>query len=176
MSSKRFLILTIIIAIVLVLSSCYFNPPLDTDGLDNYENIDATLPTGVSVDLKNQWRQNTTVSYDSSKYVSFESNSNRHKNNSLSYMKITLDNTYSGTREFSIWIASDAEDGRDYTRAYALDSDSSIRATSSSAKERWYKVTYNIPTGTHVIYVDYVKDSANSNGEDRGYVLIPKSW
>lgn len=44
-----------------------------------------------------------------------------------------------------------------------------------SSNTTWYDVTFNgLDRGEHIITVTYGKDSSFSNGDDRGYVAIPK--
>ncbi|MBQ5647788.1 MAG: hypothetical protein IIV16_01540, partial [Alistipes sp.] len=127
-----------------------------------------------------QWRLSSSVSNpNSSTYDGvYESNSNYGVNSSSAWMYINIE----GYDTFSIYVRSNAESGYDYVTVYNLDSTSSSKMTTMNSQSSgtsissYTKVTFsNIGGGSHRIAIKYSKDSSQSSGTDRGYVLIPKN-
>lgn len=143
-----------------------------------YENsgiITGELPrTSFEVLLNDQWQDNNNLDIDDlDAYESF-SNKGQDSTNAIMYIKIE------GYDNFYFYIRSDAESTYDYVTVSQLDSSSekvSTKGTQNSGTglSSYTKVEYeNIPLGSHIITITYRKDSSQSKGADRGYVLIPK--
>lgn len=139
-----------------------------------------------SIDLKNQWVLDTSISNPNSSLYRgvFKSDSNYHVANSTASMTITIN----GYTEFKVYIRSYAESTYDYTMASTLDG--GVPSSSSSANcyahtkndhntggttlNDYKEVTYsNIDGGEHVITITYMKDQYEDANDDRGYCLIP---
>lgn len=124
--------------------------------------------------LNNQWQDNNNLDIDDlDAYESF-SNKGIDSTNAIMYIKIE------GYDNFYFYIRSDAESTYDYVTVSQLDSTAEKTSTkgnqnSGTGLSSYTKVEYtNIPTGSHTITITYIKDSSQSQGTDRGYVLIPK--
>lgn len=116
----------------------------------------------------------------------YESNSNYHVDNGFSKMYVRI----SGYDEFTIYIRSYGESNYDYTLAFNPDVDvtsnpsystSGVKAHTRGNQQSaqtigaYTQVTYTgLGSGDHFICIVYRKDSSVNNGNDRGYVLIPK--
>lgn len=157
------------------------------DSLTLYAFYSAVQLKSYTVDLNAQWRQSTIQNPDSSIYDGvYESNSNYNVSNGFAKMYVRI----SGYDEFTIYIRSYAESNYDYTLAFNPDVDvtSNPSYTTSGVKahtrgnqqsgqtiEYYKKVTYTgLGGGDHFICIVYRKDGSVNNGDDRGYVLIPK--
>lgn len=130
--------------------------------------------------LNNSWMMSTSVSNpDSSMYEGvYESYSNYHVDNASATMYIDIE----GYNSFTFYVRSHAETTYDYVVVYELDSTTQTKMStngkqnSGTSISSYTKVTYtNISTGPHRIKITYKKDSSQSSGTDRGYVLIPKN-
>ena len=155
-----------------------------------------TITQGVWVDsqytvnLNSQWQKSTTISNpDATLYDGvYESFSNYNVNSSAAVMKITIE----GYSDFKFYIRSYAESNYDYVIVSQLDqtidNNTSYSNTtlvkahtrgnqqSGTALSNYTLVEFtNIDGGKHVITVVYRKDGSAHNGNDRGYVLIPKA-
>ena len=133
-----------------------------------------------TVNLNSQWRLSSSVSNpNSSTYDGvYESYSNYGVDSSSAWMYINIE----GYDTFSIYVRSYAESSYDYVTVYNLDSTSSSKMTTKNSQSSgtsissYTKVTFsNIGGGSHRIAIKYSKDSSQSSGTDRGYVLIPKN-
>ena len=158
------------------------------DSLTLYAFYSAVQLKSYTVDLNNQWRQSTTqTNPDSAAYDGvYESNSNYHVDNGFSKMYVRI----SGYDEFTIYIRSYGESNYDYTLAFNPDVDvtsnpsystSGVKAHTRGNQQsgqtigNYTQVTYTgLGGGDHFICIVYRKDSSVNNGNDRGYVLIPK--
>lgn len=143
-----------------------------------------------TVNLNSQWEKTTAVTNpDSSLYDGvYRSSSSYNVNNGVSIMYITL----TGYSTFKLYIRSYAESNYDYVMVSQLDktitgsssySDTTLvkahtRGNQQSGTElsSYTLVEYTgISSGSHTITIVYRKDGSVNNGDDRGYVLIPKS-
>ena len=93
-----------------------------------------------------------------------------------------------GYKELTIYIRSYAESNYDYTIAsnanastYPTSYDSSDTKAHTSGNQNsgtsfsaYTAVTYTELSGNDIIYIVFTKDSSSAEGDDRGYVLIPK--
>ena len=144
-----------------------------------------------TVDLNDNWQLSTRVKNpDNSKYEGvYESFSNYNVNSGAAIMTITLNNL----DEFTLYIRSYAETYYDYVMVSQLDQNidgntsyqynaavkAHTRTTQNSGTDfySYTPVTYeNIGGGEHVITIVYRKDESGNSYDDRGYVLIDKSY
>ena len=158
------------------------------DSLTLYAFYSAVQLKSYTVDLNGQWRQSTTqTNPDSVVYDGvYESNSNYNVDNGFAKMYVRI----SGYDEFTIYIRSYGESSYDYTLAFNPDVDvtsnpstgtGGVKAHTSGNQQsgqaigNYTKVTYTGLAGEdHFICIVYRKDGSVNNGNDRGYVLIPK--
>lgn len=142
----------------------------------------------------------STTNPDSNAYWSYQSN-NEGERNSIATMSVTV----VGYTEFTVYIRSYAESGYyyDYDYDYCIirkigsdplktwssstaynDNGTKAYTTSSSNTtiDGYTAVTFTTSDGLsndgteHIFYIQYGKDGSTSENEDRGYVLIPKSY
>ena len=126
---------------------------------------------------------------DSTLYNAYMSNSSWRKDGAYDLMVIGIP---TGFTDFTIYIRSYAESSYDYTIAGKIDaaipnsntvSDNLIKSTTSGNQKAGTAIgDYTIveytnidSTKEHTIWVMYRKDGSTDSGDDRGYVLIPKS-
>ena len=147
-----------------------------------------------TVDLNSQWQDSTSygsLSSDTANYDFYESFGNYNVNSGKATMFITINGYASFT--FKVRNYSNSERDYDYVVVNNLD-DTTVPSwqpsvgsgTASSGKvyytnkskssnTTWYDVTFNdLDGGEHIITVTYGKDSIVNDGDDRGYVAIPK--
>lgn len=143
-----------------------------------------------TVNLNSQWEKTTVVTNpDSSLYDGvYRSSSNYNVNSGVATMYITL----TGYSTFKLYIRSYAESNCDYVMVSQLDktitgsssySDTTLvkahtrsNQQSGTAITSYTLVEYTgISSGSHTITIVYRKDGSVNSGDDRGYVLIPKS-
>ena len=145
-----------------------------------------------NVDLNSQWQDSTSygsLSSDTANYDFYESFGNYNVNNGKATMFITID----GYASFTFKVRNYSESFFDYVVVNNLD-DTTVPSwlpsvgsgTASSGKvyytnrdkssnTTWYDVTFNdLDKGEHIITVTYGKDGSANDGDDRGYVAIPK--
>lgn len=142
------------------------------------------------VNLNGQWEATTAVpNPDSTLYDGvYRSSSNYNVNNGVSIMYITIKDCSS----FKMYIRSYAESSYDYVMVSQLDQtingNTSYSNTtlvkahtrgnqqSGTALSSYMLVEFTgITSGEHTITVVYRKDGSSHSGDDRGYVLIPKT-
>ena len=94
-----------------------------------------------------------------------------------------------GYQTFDVYIRSNGENGYSYTIAVKPDIDPSSyseamgnaladtngNATGTTSIDGYTKVTYDLGGGNHRICIAYIHKDSYTVGDDRGYVLIPKS-
>ena len=154
----------------------------------------AEITEEFTVDLNSQWQNSTSygsLSSDTSNYYFYESFGNYNVNNGKATMFITINGYASFT--FKVRNYSKSEGDYDYVVVNNLD-DTAIPSwqpsvgsgnassgkvyytnKSKSSNTTWYDVTFNdLDGGEHIITVTYGKDSVMNDGDDRGYVAIPK--
>ena len=154
----------------------------------------AEITEYFTVDLNSQWQNSTSygsLSSDTANYDFYESFGNHNVNNGKATMFITINGYASFT--FKVRNYSKSESSYDYVVVNNLD-DTTVPSwhpsvgsgTASSGKvyytnkgkssnTTWYDVTFNdLDKGEHIITVTYGKDSNVNDGDDRGYVAIPK--
>lgn len=154
----------------------------------------AEITEYFTVDLNSQWQDSTSygsLSSDTANYDFYESFGNYNVNNGKATMFITIGGYSSFT--FKVRNYSASEGDYDYVVVNNLD-DTTVPSwqpsvgsgTASSGKvyytndgnssnTTWYDVTFNnLDGGEHIITVTYGKDGMFNDGDDRGYVAIPK--
>ena len=130
-----------------------------------------------TVDLNSQWVSDT----EDSNYTYFKSNSNVGVEDSYSQCKVT----WSGLTSITFKYMSSSEIGYDYLCVGNLDGEkftaqpsdgSSNVYLSTKGKESgtYYEFTIECDEGEHHIWFCYIKDSSGNNGEDRGFIGVPK--
>ena len=132
-----------------------------------------------TVNLNNQWRLSSVSNPNTTLYDGvYESNSNYGQSSSSAWMYININ----GYDTFTIYVRSYAESSYDYVTVYNLDSTSSSKYTTQGKQNggtsisSYSAVTFsNIGGGSHRIAIKYSKDGSVNEGNDRGYVLIPKN-
>lgn len=134
---------------------------------------------------------------DSNTYYGYQSN-NYHQASSLATMSVTV----VGYSEFTIYIRSYGESNYDYVfvrnigssylTSFSFNStvynDSGTKAhtrgnpKSGTGINNYTAVTFTTSDGLtddetpHTFYIQYAKDNSSNDGDDRGYVLIPKTY
>ena len=130
------------------------------------------------IDLNSQWVSDT----EDSNYTYFKSNSNVGVDNSYSQCKVTWSNLTSITFKYM----SSSEMGCDYLCVGKLDGEKFTSQPSDgesnvylSTKDKtsgtYYEFTIECDEGEHHIWFCYQKDSSSNEGEDRGFIGVPKS-
>lgn len=133
----------------------------------------------------------SSVNPNSSLYYSYQSDS-RNQNSTIATMSITI----VGYTEFTIYIRSYAESRYDYVtvRGNMLTNwnyNSAYNGAKASTRDNqqsgtaignYTTVTFTTSDGLtadttpHTFYIQYGKDYSTADGDDRGYVLIPKEY
>ena len=150
----------------------------------------STTEGSYTVNLNGQWEATTAVpNPDSTLYDGvYRSSSNYNVNSGVATMYITIKDCSS----FKMYIRSYAESNYDYVMVSQLDqtitgktsynNTSLVKAHTrgnhqpGTALSNYTLVEFTgITSGMHTIMVVYRKDGSGNIGEDRGYVLIPKS-
>lgn len=154
----------------------------------------AEITENFTVDLNSQWQDSTSygsLSSDTANYDFYESFGNHNVNNGKSTMFITINGYKSFT--FKVRNYSATEGDYDYVVVNNLDdttvpswppsvgsgtaSNGKVYYTNrgKSSNTTWSDVTFSdLDGGEHIITVTYGKDSMFNDGDDRGYVAIPK--
>lgn len=160
--------------------SLYMDEPLWNEYLSGH----------YTVLLNNEWQVSSVSNPNEELYEGpYESFSNKGSSGETSMAMMYID--IEGYEYFHFYIRSYAESSYDYVMASKLDADfdidtesydSSVVMSHTSGKQNsntslngYTHVVYdNIDKGKHRITIGYRKDSSVNNGDDRGYVLIPK--
>lgn len=163
--------------------------------LKEYDDLDVNLtfawqknPEGKTTVncFGGQW-QASSKNPDTSKYLAFESISNKGVDKSYASLYLII----SGYSEYSFYIRSNGESCCDYVMVSQLDNNitsatsanSTIyvkahtagKGTSGTALSNHTKVTFsNISAGQKQIHVIYRKDSSINKYDDQGFILVPK--
>ena len=136
------------------------------------------IETNAIVDLNSEWISDS----EDSNYTYFKSNSNVGVVNSYSQCKVTWSNLTSIT--FKYMSSSEIKydylcvgnlDGEKFT-ALPSDGGSNVYlSTKGKTSETYYEFTIECDEGEHHIWFCYRKDNSGNNGEDRGFIGVPKS-
>ena len=131
-----------------------------------------------TVDLNSEWVSDS----EDSNYTYFKSNSNVGVDDSYSQCKVTWSNLTSIT--FKYMSSSEMEydylcvgylDGEKFT-ALPSDEESKVYlSTKNKTSGTYYEFTIECDEGEHHIWFCYQKDSSTNEGEDRGFIGVPKS-
>ena len=134
--------------------------------------LPSDCPTGIAIDLNNQWSGSTSygnLSSASTQYYFYESFSNWHVPSSTATTYLTCNNA----GRFSFYVRNYAESTYDYVIVY-LDGSQIYNGSNKQSATNWNLVTVNARGGIHLVKIDYKKDSSVDTGDDRGYIAIPK--
>lgn len=136
------------------------------------------IKTNATVDLNSEWISDS----EDNEYRYFKSNSNVGVNSSYSQCKVTWSNLTSIT--FKYMSSSEIKydylcvgnlDGEKFT-ALPSDGGSNVYlSTKGKTSETYYEFTIECDEGEHHIWFCYRKDNSGNNGEDRGFIGVPKS-
>ena len=139
---------------------------------------DELIKINSTVDLNSEWVEDT----EDSNYKYFKSNSNVGVDSSYSQCKVTWSNLTSITFKYM----SSSEIGYDYLCVGYLDGEKFTAQPSDgnsnvylSTKDKesgtYYEFTIECDKGEHHIWFCYQKDDSGNEGEDRGFIGVPKS-
>ena len=139
---------------------------------------DEPIKVNSTVDLNSEWISDT----EDDNYSYFKSNSNVGADDSYSQCKVTWSNLTSITFKYM----SSSEIGYDYLCVGNLDGekftsqpsdgdDNVYLSTQDKESGTYYEFTINCDDGEHHIWFCYRKDSSGNDGEDRGFIGVPKS-
>ncbi len=139
---------------------------------------DEPIKINSTVDLNSEWVSDS----EDSNYAYFKSNSNVGVNKSYSQCKVTWSNLTSITFKYM----SSSEMGFDYLCVGKLDGEkftsqpsdgNSNVYLSTKGKESgtYYEFTIECDEGEHHIWFCYRKDNSGNEGEDRGFIGVPKA-
>ena len=130
------------------------------------------------IDLNSQWVSDS----EDNNYKYFKSNSNVGVGSSFSQCKVTWSNLTSITFKYM----SSSEIGYDYLCVGKLDGEKFTAqpsdgrnnvylSTKGKTSGAYYEFTIECDKGEHHIWFCYRKDSSGNQGEDRGFIGVPKS-
>ena len=130
------------------------------------------------IDLNSEWISDS----EDDEYNYFKSNSNVGVSSSYSQCKVTWSNLTSITFKYMSssemccdYLCVGNLDGEKFT-AQPSDGGSNVYlSTYEKESGTYYEFTINCDEGEHHIWFCYVKDSSGNNGEDRGFIGVPKS-
>ena len=139
------------------------------------------VETNVTVDLNNEWVSDT----EDDEYRYFKSNSNFRFNDydySYSQCKVTWSNLASITFKYMSssqinydYLCVGKLDGEKFT-AVPKDGNSNVYlSTKGKTSGTYYEFTIECDEGEHHIWFCYKKDDEYYEGEDRGFIGVPKS-
>ena len=131
-----------------------------------------------TVDLNSEWVEDT----EDSNYKYFKSNSNVGVDSSYSQCKVTWSNLTSITFKYMSSSEMDFDylcvghlDGEKFT-AQPSDGNSNVYlSTKGKTSGTYYEFTIECDEGEHHIWFCYQKDGSSNEGEDRGFIGVPKS-
>lgn len=131
-----------------------------------------------TVDLNSEWVSDT----EDDEYNYFKSNSNVGKDNSYSQCKVTWSNLTSITFKYMSSSEIDYDylcvgklDGEKFTSQPSDGDDNVYLSTYEKTSGTYYEFTINCDEGEHHIWFCYQKDGSGNQGEDRGFIGVPKS-
>ena len=130
------------------------------------------------IDLNSEWVSDT----EDSNYAYFKSNSNVSVDSSYSQCKVTWSNLTSITFKYMSsseiccdYLCVGKLDGEKFT-AQPSDGNSNVYlSTKDKESGTYYEFTIECDKGEHHIWFCYQKDSSANEGEDRGFIGVPKS-
>ena len=133
-----------------------------------------SLSKSCTIDLNNEWQVSSTAPNPDPELYDGVYESLNHGKRSSGYMYIDIQ----GYSDFIIYVRNDAEAEYDYVTIW-LDGTSVKEVqdrNSDTSLSGYTKITYSgIDKGPHRIQIRFKKDDEDSEGNDCGYVLIPKN-
>ena len=131
-----------------------------------------------TVDLNSEWIEDT----EDSNYKYFKSNSNVGYDDSYSQCKVTWSNLTSITFKYMSssetccdYLCVGKLDGEKFTSQPSDGDDNVYLSTYDKTSGTYYEFTIECDKGEHHIWFCYQKDSSDNEGEDRGFIGVPKS-
>ena len=139
---------------------------------------DEPIKINSTVDLNNEWVSDS----EDNDYSYFKSNSNVGVDNSYSQCKVTWSNLTSITFKYmsSSEMACDylcvgKLDGVKFTSQPSDGGSNVYLSTYGKTSGTYYEFTIECDEGEHHIWFCYQKDSSDKQGEDRGFIGVPKA-
>ena len=139
---------------------------------------DEPIKINSTVDLNSEWVSDT----EDSNYTYFKSNSNVGVDNSFSQCKVTWSNLTSITFKYMSsseikydYLCVGKLDGEKFTARPSDGGSNVYLSTKGKISGTYYEFTIECDEGEHHIWFCYQKDSSGNNGEDRGFIGVPKS-
>ena len=130
------------------------------------------------IDLNSEWVEDT----EDSNYKYFKSNSNVSVDNSYSQCKVTWSNLTSITFKYMSsseigfdYLCVGNLDGEKFTSQPSAGSSNVYLSTKGKKSGTYYEFTIECDKGEHHIWFCYQKDRSGNEGEDRGFIGVPKS-
>ena len=130
------------------------------------------------IDLNSEWISDT----EDNEYRYFKSNSNVGVNNSYSQCKVTWSNLTSITFKYMSsseircdYLCVGKLDGEKFTARPSDGGSNVYLSTKGKTSGTYYEFTIECDKGEHHIWFCYQKDSSDKQGEDRGFIGVPKS-
>ena len=130
------------------------------------------------IDLNNEWVSDS----EDGNYKYFKSNSNVGVGNSFSQCKVTWSNLTSITFKYMSSSEMDWDylcvgklDGEKFTSQPSDGGSNVYLSTKGKESGTYYEFTIECDEGEHHIWFCYQKDGGGNNGEDRGFIGVPKS-
>ena len=135
------------------------------------------IETNTTVDLNSQWVSDS----EDSNYKYFKSNSNVGKNSSFSQCKVTWSNLTSITFKYMSnseikydYLCVGKLDGEKFTSRPSDGNSNVYLSTKGKESGTYYEFTIKCDEGEHHIWFCYIKDGSGNEGEDRGFIGVPK--
>ena len=129
------------------------------------------------IDLNSQWVSDT----EDNDYKYFKSDSNVGVDNSYSQCKVTWSNLTSVTFKYMSsseikydYLCVGKLDGEKFTSVPSDGSSNVYLSTEGKTSGTYYEFTIECDEGEHHIWFCYRKDSSSNEGEDRGFIGVPK--
>ena len=136
------------------------------------------VETNATVDLNSEWVSDS----EDSNYTYFKSNSNVGVGASFSQCKVTWSNLTSITFKYMSSSEMDWDylcvgklDGEKFTARPSDGSSNVYLSTKGKTSGTYYEFTIECDEGEHHIWFCYQKDGGGNEGEDRGFIGVPKS-
>ena len=136
------------------------------------------IETNATVDLNSQWVSDS----EDDEYRYFKSNSNVGDNSSYSQCKVTWSNLTSITFKYMSssemkydYLCVGKLDGEKFTSQPSDEGSDVYLSTKGKTSGTYYEFTIGCDEGEHHIWFCYQKDSSDNQGEDRGFIGVPKS-
>ena len=139
---------------------------------------DEPIKINSTVDLNSEWVSDS----EDDDYSYFKSNSNVGVDSSFSQCKVTWSNLTSITFKYMSssemnwdYLCVGKLDGEKFTSRPSDGDDNVYLSTYEKTSGTYYEFTIECDEGEHHIWFCYQKDSSEYEGEDRGFIGVPKS-